>query len=42
MKQFKVWSNNLEKDTTKIPEEKITVTKVEYKVMDRVEKSISA
>ena len=41
MKQFKPWKNNLEKDTTKIPEEKLIITRVEYKTTDRVEKSVA-
>lgn len=42
MYQFKKWSNNLEKEPTKIKEEARTIQKVEFKNMTtRIEKSIA-
>ena len=39
---FKTWVNNLEKEATKLEEDKIVIQKVEYRNTDRVEKSIQA
>ena len=40
MRQFKTWTDNLEKDPVKYTEEKIVIQRVEYRNLDRVEKSI--
>ena len=39
MRQFKTWTNNLEKDATKITEIEQLVTKIEYRNQDRFEKT---
>ena len=41
MRQFKVWSNHLEDDSTKLPEEKVVIQKVEFRNVDRLEKSVN-
>ena len=38
--QFRKWENNLEKDVTKIEEEKVPIRKIEYKGLDRYEKQM--
>jgi hypothetical protein len=35
---FKKWENNLEKDSSKIEEEKVPIRKIEYRGIDRYEK----
>jgi hypothetical protein len=40
MRQFKTWTDNLEKEPVKYTEEKIVIQRVEYRNSDRVEKSI--
>ena len=35
---FKKWENNLEKDSTKVEEEKVPIRKIEYRGSDRYEK----
>ena len=41
MRQFKTWKNNLESESTKLPEERVVVQKVEYRNVDRLEKSVA-
>lgn len=40
MKQFKTWTNNLEKDAVKIPDTEKMITRIEYRNQDRFEKTI--
>ena len=40
MRQFKTWTNNMEKEPVKVKEEKINIQKVEYRNTDRMEKTI--
>jgi hypothetical protein len=35
---FRKWENNLEKETTKVEEEKVPIRKIEYRGSDRYEK----
>jgi hypothetical protein len=41
IKQFRVWKNNLEKESTKYPEAPRTIQKIEFKQIDRLEKNIN-
>ena len=40
-RQFKPWKNNLESEAQKIEESKLVISRIEYRVVDRVEKSIN-
>ena len=41
MRQFKTWTNNLEREPVKPEEEKLVIQRVEYRNVDRIEKSIN-
>jgi hypothetical protein len=41
MRQFKTWKNNLEKEPVKPEEEKLIIQRVEYRNVDRMERSIN-
>ena len=41
MRQFATWTNNLEKEPFKHDEERVVIQKVEYRNVDRLEKSIA-
>ena len=41
MRQFKTWKNNLEAESTKLTEERVVIQKVEFRNIDRLEKSIA-
>ena len=41
MRQFRTWTNNLENEGTKPEEEKYVIQRVEYRNVDRIEKSVN-